>query len=86
MIVKIVLLLLNTGNLLSCARIVFIGIKGVRKSATIQLVFVSTTDGATQTGSALTGKGEMVMPDREKIIQGLTQCASSSECVGRDQE
>ena len=42
---------------LSDARIVFTGIKNIRKNAKIQIAYVSTMDGATQTGSAQMANG-----------------------------
>ena len=34
----------------------------------------------TNTGSVLTGKGRMTMPDREKVIKGLECCLGTNDC------
>lgn len=33
------------------------------------------------TGSALTGKGRMTMPDREKVVKGLECCTRGNSCI-----
>ena len=44
----------------------------MRKNVTIQIAFVSTTDGANQIGTAQTENGGLTMLD--KIIKGLECC------------
>lgn len=69
---KIVLLPLKTDNLLSGAEIVNMGNSVFHHAKIVTAYFM--TNGTTVVGSALTEKGRMTMPDKEKVINGLEHC------------